>query len=750
MNKNPFDAKKAYALSIGIGNRPEDSDAMGTTAADAKRISRELIGRARFMPEQVYTLQNEEATTQNVIEKLDKLAAATKENPADMVIIYFSGHGCVKDGNYYLVARDTQNADIPGTAISGSLFVEKLQAIDTDKMLVMLDCCHSGGIYNPADIPFEKEAILAKPNRVILSASHSSQVSYLSRPLSIFTYALVEGLAGKYFADGDTEVTLINLAMYIRERVYPLSGNKQQPQLNILQNAQTSDFAIVRYPNGEPRPAAFDEDFALFTSEGKNINTNIAPVRDDAFRDQFSWIINITGDDNIVLQDVKNSNVNINTHKTVYTTVINNYISSTENEEKFVFNEYLTKELLTAIAPFNANAKGLLDKNKDNPNWNQLSKESGQAKIYIESGYVAVIGKLLRKLIAIGMYSNDNIETKKSEYIEYCVTTAKRTLQLLCFACVSDIWNQKKEKDFILSAEQTEVMNTFFEYSYEQDMDILQYLKLFTVIFNIYTDHSLKYTIAELAGFEKHLQPGNEFYEACVKLNEINNTPVKEKYKLERCAEAEINVAHLLAPLGFFASYNMVSIKSVNYEEIRNTAPRYLHKFIELGSVMDADSKNAEAKAKGLKYVTNPVSTDSILLYKSNYMTGASINLFPFIVDYNALNSLDGSLDGAKICFYSSSYQEKKATEDEDDVLSVMQKKPGAATGNDVEEYMRFYFVDDNEPAVMLFKDILRSGIKVSEFLADDEKRKQSKFDNVFLQFKDAKETILGTTANSN
>ncbi len=79
-----------------------------------------------------------------------------------------------------------------------------------------------------------------------------------------------------------------------------------------------------------------------------------------------------------------------------------------------------------------------------------------------------------------------------------------------------------------------------------------------------------------------------------------------------------------------------------------------------------------------------------------------------------------------------------------------MQKKPGAATGNDVEEYMRFYFVDDNEPAVMLFKDILRSGIKVSEFLADDEKRKQSKFDNVFLQFKDAKETILGTTANSN
>ena len=310
MSKIPFNKEKAYAVVVGIGNREVDSPAMGTTASDAERIGKELIARTGMLPANVQYLLNNDATAANLLARLDALAAATKVSPAEMVIVYFSGHGCVKNGKYYLVARDTVNTDIENTGIAGSVFVDKLQAIQTDKMLILLDCCHSGGIYDPVDVPFDKELLLSKANRVVISASHSSEVSYLSRPLSIFTYALVEGLAGKYFEDGDTEVTLFGLAMYVRERVYPLSENKQRPQLNILQNAQTSDFSLARYPNGEPRPAAFPRDFSLLNGEGKDINTGMPIVKDAEYRQQYAWMI--SGNDNVVVANVSDSTITIN------------------------------------------------------------------------------------------------------------------------------------------------------------------------------------------------------------------------------------------------------------------------------------------------------------------------------------------------------------------------------------------------------------------------------------------------------
>ena len=301
MDKQPFNNTNAYAISVGVGKRDADNVAMATTAKDAKRIGRELIGRADFIPEKVQVLIDDDASSGNFLKALDNIAAATKDNAAEMVIIYFSGHGCIKNDLYYLVCRDSINEDIEHTAIAGSEFVIKLQAIQTDKLLILLDCCHAGGMYKASDIPFDKKDVLAKPNRVIIAASHVSQVSFVSKPLSIFTYALVEGLAGKYFSDGDQEVTLFGLAMYLRERVYPLSANKQKPQLNILQQGQTSDFTIVRYANGKPRQAAFDEDFSLMTADGKDIDVSQPIVRDDECREEYSWVVNNTGNNATVI-----------------------------------------------------------------------------------------------------------------------------------------------------------------------------------------------------------------------------------------------------------------------------------------------------------------------------------------------------------------------------------------------------------------------------------------------------------------
>src|SRR5689334_13164768 len=106
----PFDRSNSYYFLVGVGQR-EKSDAVGMTvsADDADYLERALIAFNIFTERKIRTLTNESATVANVIGGLDDLISKTQEKPADLVIIFFSGHGCSIDGRYYLICRDTQN-----------------------------------------------------------------------------------------------------------------------------------------------------------------------------------------------------------------------------------------------------------------------------------------------------------------------------------------------------------------------------------------------------------------------------------------------------------------------------------------------------------------------------------------------------------------------------------------------------------------------------------------------------------------
>lgn len=315
MNNQPFNKAISYCLLVGVGKREEDSDAMAISARDAEHIQRALTAFDIFSKEHIYLLTEEQATIKGVLEKLDDLAQQTKNEPADLVVLFFSGHGAVDSDNYYLICRDTLNNDLVNTAIGASGFVEKLKSIRCNKMLVLLDCCHAAGM---ADIPFDKSAILEQPNRVILTACASNQVSYLSNPVSVFTYALIEGLGGKFLNGADDkEVNVFNLAMDVRERVVALSelvlkpGTIQQPQLNVLENSGTSNFVLARYPLGGPREIKlFKDEFSALSYNGKELDMNIRNKKDNKERDRFNWLvikntINDIGDGNYIVQGVQ-------------------------------------------------------------------------------------------------------------------------------------------------------------------------------------------------------------------------------------------------------------------------------------------------------------------------------------------------------------------------------------------------------------------------------------------------------------
>lgn len=281
-----FTVEGGYGLVIGVGQRAGDNDGMSITEVDAANVRKALVSACGFLPEQISLLAGEEATKNKILQQLDEFISLTREKEAELVTIYFSGHGIVTGTEGYLVCRDSVNQDISGSAISRTVFAEKLRGIRTQKMVIFLDCCHAGSFIK-AQVPLRASDITGNSsNRVILCASHHSQLSLLSTPISLFSFALIEGLCGKFFKGNDQKVELFALAMYVRERVATLSGAKQQPELDVMDNGWVNNFVVATHPSGYTKPF-FKEDFRLWDAQ-KNLLDLDAPVRTDQdYRNKF-------------------------------------------------------------------------------------------------------------------------------------------------------------------------------------------------------------------------------------------------------------------------------------------------------------------------------------------------------------------------------------------------------------------------------------------------------------------------------
>lgn len=371
---------------------------------------------------------------------------------------------------------------------------------------------------------------------------------------------------------------------------------------------------------------------------------------------------------------------------------------------KKAFNELLTKALINALKTYSVPAARFLERaTETKQDWETQAIYSDRAKDIIAYSFVGILGIQLRKLMAIG--KEDLSETKQRKYIDNCLVTAKRTLQLLCFTLISEVWNRKKEKPYEFTKEQNEALRLFFEDGLEMDID--GYLRLLNHLFGIYNNHKLNFPLSELTDFEENLKAESAFVKACSGLQTINVKLDRALFSMLDCFEAETQLTTVLVNLIFLANYKMVSIKNIGYDEMRNSPPRYLHYYAALGM----DSK-FNINSERVNYADDPISTDAILLYKGRYQE--SVNLFPFIIDYNAL-TFEG---GTKICFYSC---------------------------RDIQDgSLNYCFLEDNGIENIVFSNTLKPDTVINELMMDKEKRKLLKLDTVFKQFQEAKKIILG------
>ncbi|HYV91516.1 MAG TPA: caspase family protein [Chitinophagales bacterium] len=251
---------QGFAVIVGVGN----PDIAGTIN-DAKGLAEILKDpqRCAYPEENISLLLDKESVCKNVVGALQSLQNKTSSDST--VIFYFSGHGYEEQlgsqTNYYLITWDANPSDISNTALNGNELSQLLKGIPCRRMLILLDCCHSGGLddakaftitSSKSPMPIEAQNLLqAGTGRVIIASSMANELSFAGNPYSAFTLALIECLAGQGVSKRDGLVRVADIALYAREKVPARTKNRQHPILNY---EQADNFPIAYYAAGEITP----------------------------------------------------------------------------------------------------------------------------------------------------------------------------------------------------------------------------------------------------------------------------------------------------------------------------------------------------------------------------------------------------------------------------------------------------------------------------------------------------------------
>jgi hypothetical protein len=208
-------------------------------------------------------------------------------------VIYYTGHGLrTKPPDavvFFLLPYDIQVGQVRSRALRAEDFAEAVEAIQPRRLLVVLDCCHAGGMGVKGDplplgdlvpAPFDP-ARLVKGNaalgpgakaldglarghgRAVLSSSTGEQASHLrrDRTMSIFTYHLTQALTGHAQPkEGATDVLVSDVMGHVSRRVPESAradwGEEQQP--TFLISGGNFAVALLRggkgWRQGDPAP----------------------------------------------------------------------------------------------------------------------------------------------------------------------------------------------------------------------------------------------------------------------------------------------------------------------------------------------------------------------------------------------------------------------------------------------------------------------------------------------------------------
>lgn len=297
-----------YALLIAVNENKVPNAALPAVAKDVDALYEVLVHpeRCAYPHNHVKLIKGKDATRDGILSGLAWLQDQLKSDASGnaTAVIYYTGHGHIEGGNYYLVPYDIDLSRLRTTSIRAEDFAEDVSNLKPQRLLVVLDCCHSAGMEVkdfatltdglsstaiPAKLfmPGEQgispeegakgfEQLALGSGRAVLNSSQASQSSWVrkDKKMSIFTYHLIEALTGHAQPqDGASEVLISDVMSHVWRRVpdsakadwdaeqqpdYQVSGNF--PMALLLGGKGLSKGELAPDPLEPPQSASVDTD----------------------------------------------------------------------------------------------------------------------------------------------------------------------------------------------------------------------------------------------------------------------------------------------------------------------------------------------------------------------------------------------------------------------------------------------------------------------------------------------------------
>jgi WD40 repeat protein/uncharacterized caspase-like protein len=261
----------AWVIAVGINEYANAQYNLKYAVADAQSFAAELRRQqtlvARFDRVEVIPLLNENATKENILSALKRLAGTSttetptlktgpldrlkRAEPEDAVIIYYAGHGTAEGQRFYLIPHDigytgdrgALNEDGLKTILTHSIsdleLEDSVEDLAAGSLLMVIDACNSGQALEAEEKrrgPMNSKGLAQlayEKGMYILTAAQSYQAALEAAQLGhgLLTYALVEEGLKTAVADNEPEDGILSAREWLdfaTERVPQMQEEKMK------------------------------------------------------------------------------------------------------------------------------------------------------------------------------------------------------------------------------------------------------------------------------------------------------------------------------------------------------------------------------------------------------------------------------------------------------------------------------------------------------------------------------------------
>lgn len=217
----------------------------------------------------------------------------------------------------------------------------------------------------------------------------------------------------------------------------------------------------------------------------------------------------------------------------------------------------------------------------------------------------------------------------------------RTTLQFISFILLSQLWDEKHSREDLKMTEGQMAKLADFCALDAQNFQSFDFADLINVIIEIFDRSQVSYFIEEFSRLKIHSDHNPGLHEAHRFMSNLREELPANKIPAdqleEQCLLAEEHLGVLLKEVAFLVKHKLVTIKNIEIVKSRHELARFRHRQITLNRALTVASTGvAEVGVDFDNYADNK---SVIFLKADQHEINDYLNLTPFIIDENALNS---------------------------------------------------------------------------------------------------------------